>query len=184
MFKKHKMILLQFCVMFLAILSCGYHSCDDVEKEILTDPDMWSKTQEPAKNVVSIHKIIKYRRGEGVERTIKSYFEDDVCINRIQELDSSEIKSIEAVPMQDEDSSYNLKLNLTERGVKYWIALSIESKGTNLAFVVDGMLYRRFKPRLIYDDETTSVIVDGPFDRATAMGIQNQSKLNYYKMRK
>ena len=38
-------------------------------------------------------------------------------------------------------------------------------------------------PRQI-DDEATSVIVDGPFDQATAMAIQNNAKFNYYKMRK
>ena len=34
------------------------------------------------------------------------------------------------------------------------------------------------------DDEDTSVIVDGPFDQATALALQNNAKYNYFKMRK
>jgi hypothetical protein len=38
-------------------------------------------------------------------------------------------------------------------------------------------------PRQIADD-ALSVIVDGPFDQATALALQNNSKFNYFKMRK
>lgn len=183
MFNKIRNIVLQACIVVLAVFSCGYHSCDATEKEILSDPSNWAATQEPPKNVVSIHKIIKRRSGDGVEQTIKAYFEDDVTINKLQELDSSEILSITAVPISGSDN-YNLLLNLTERGRKMWVALSVASKGLPMAFVVDGMMYRRFIPRVLANDSISSVLVDGPFDRATALGIQNQSKLNYYKKRK
>ena len=60
----------------------------------------------------------------------------------------------------------------------------MQHKGTQLAFVIDGTVYRGFVPRQLDNDEAMSVIVDGPFDQATAMALQNNAKYNYYKMRK
>ena len=101
----------------------------------------------------------------------------------MQLLDSSEIKNIQYVPIPGDQGFYNLKFDLTERGRMLWINLSVQHKGTQLAFVIDGTVYRGFVPRQI-DDEATTVIVDGPFDQATAMALQNNAKYNYFKMRK
>ena len=75
------------------------------------------------------------------------------------------------------------KSDLTDRGHKLWINLSVQHKGQQLAFVIDGTVYRGFVPRQIADN-ALSVIVDGPFDQATAMALQNNAKYNYFKMRK
>ena len=101
----------------------------------------------------------------------------------LQLLDSSEIKYIQPIPIPGDQGFYNLRFDLTDRGHKLWINLSVQHKGAQLAFVIDGTVYRGFVPRQIADD-ALSVIVDGPFDQATAMALQNNSKYNYFKMRK
>jgi len=166
-----------------AIFCCGYHSCDREEVRLYFDPDNWEEMQKPPKNVVSIHEVIRNRQGDGIERTVSSYFGGEVTIHSMQLLDSSEIKDIQFIPIPGDQGFYNLRFDLTERGRMLWINLSVQHKGTQLAFVIDGTVYRGFVPRQI-DDEATSVIVDGPFDQATAMAIQNNAKFNYFKMRK
>jgi len=167
-----------------ALFCCGYHSCDQEEVRLYFDPDTWEEMQLPPKNVVSLHEVIRTRRGDSVERTVASYFGDDVTIHAMQLIDSSEIKYITPIPIPGDQGFYNLKLDLTERGRKLWINLSVQFKGTQLAFVIDGTVYRGIVPRLLEDDEATSVIIDGPFDQATALALQNNSKYNYFKMRK
>ena len=166
-----------------ALFCCGYHSCDKEEVRLYFDPDNWEEMQKAAKNVVSIHEVIRHRTGDSIERTVASYFGDDVTIHSIQLLDSSEIKNISYIPIPGDQGFYNLRLDFTERGRMLWINLSVQHKGTQLAFVIDGTVYRGFVPRQIADD-ATSVIVDGPFDQATAMALQNNAKYNYFKMRK
>ena len=165
------------------IFCCGYHSCDHEEVNLYMDPDNWEEMQLPPKNVVSIHEVIRPKKGDSIERTVASYFGGDVTINSIQLLDSSEIKYIQPVPIPGDQGFYSLRLDMTERGHKLWINLSVQHKGQQLAFVIDGTVYRGFVPRQIADD-ALSVIVDGPFDQATAMALQNHSKYNYFKMRK
>lgn len=166
------------------LFCCGYHSCDRDEVRLYSDPDNWEEMQLPPKYVVSIHEVIRHKNGDSVERTVASYFGGEVTINSLQLLDSSEIKNIQPVAIPGDQGFYNLRFDLTDRGSKLWINLSVQHKGTQLAFVVDGMVYRGFVPRQLSDDTATSVIVDGPFDQATAMAIQNNSKYNYFKMRK
>ena len=167
-----------------AIFCCGYHSCDKEEIHLYFDPDSWEEMQLPPKYVVSIHEVIRPARGDSVERTVASYFGGDVTIHSMQLIDSSEIKYIQPVPIQGDQGFYNLRFDLTDRGRMLWINLSVQHKGTQLAFVIDGTVYRGFVPRQLEDDTATTVIVDGPFDQATAMAIQNNAKYNYYKMRK
>ena len=102
----------------------------------------------------------------------------------MQLLDSSEVKYIQPVPIPGDQGFYNLRLDLTERGRKLWINLSVQHKGTELAFVIDGTVYRGFVPRMLDDDADMDVIVDGPFDQATALSLQNTAKFNYFKLRK
>jgi len=75
------------------------------------------------------------------------------------------------VPRGNDPDMYDLLLTLSDRGRKMWIALSVANKNTQLAFAVDGMIYRKFVPRLLYDDTTFEILVDGPFDPATAMEL-------------
>ena len=181
--KIFRKLLVPAALLCSVIFCCGYHSCDSEEVDLYMDPDNWEEMQLPPKNVVSIHEVIRKKNGDSIERTVASYFGGDVTINSIQLLDSSEIKYIQPIPIPGDQGFYNLRFDLTDRGHKLWINLSVQHKGTQLAFVIDGTVYRGFVPRQIADD-ALSVIVDGPFDQATALALQNNAKYNYFKMRK
>ena len=168
-----------------AVLCMGVEQCDfDSENpDSLLSALADESDPTPPKAVISIHSIVKYPRGENsIEKNITSYSGEQVWINSLPLISSQDIKEVKIIPRENEPDMYDLHLFLTDRGRKMWIGLSVGFKGTQLAFVVDGMLYRRFEPRMIYDDVSTDVIVDGPFDPATALEIQNNSKKTYRKM--
>ncbi len=177
-FKKFVMPALALCT---ACLMMGVEECDPENPtkamEELLDPSL----AEAPKAVISIHEIIRYPRASEIEQKIPSYFGKDVTINRNPMLFSKEIIEIKAIPQVRDPNYFDLHLKLTVRGRKMWIGLSVNNRREQLAFVIDGMFYRSFQPRMIYDDVTDEVIIDGPFDKATALEIQNQSKKNYKK---
>ena len=176
--KKFVMPALALCT---ACLMMGVEECDPENPtqgmEELLDPSL----AEPPKAVISIHEIIRYPRASEAEQKIPSYFGKDVTINRLPMLFSKEIKEIKAIPQVRDPNYFDLHLKLTSRGRKMWIGLSVPNQRNQLAFVIDGMFYRSFQPRLIYDDVTDEIIIDGPFDKATALEIQNQSQKNHRK---
>ena len=51
-----------------------------------------------------------------------------------------------------------------------------------MAFIIDGMVYRTFVPRLFYDDVSTSIIVDGPFDPTTAKKLESNASRNHFRL--
>ena len=130
--------------------------------------------------VVSIHEIVRYKRGNDSEYEISSMFEDEIIIDKNQLLDSSDIISIEAIAINDLPGFYKLRLHLTQAGGKSWRKLSIEGrdKSPSLAFVIDNVLYRTFKPRFLYSSEDT-VVVDGPFDEAAALNLEANAIRNF-----
>lgn len=164
-----------------ACLMMAVEECDPEnptrDLEILLDPSM----AEPQKAVVSVHEIVRYPRANEHEQKIPSYFGNEVTINRLPLLFSKEIMSITAIPRVSDPDFYDLRVKLTSRGRKMWIGLSVPNQKTNLAFVIDGMYYRSFRPRMIYDDVTDEIIIDGPFDKATALEVQNNAEKNYKK---
>ena len=166
-----------------AILCMGTEKCDPEEANDKLDELLQVET-EPPKGAISIHEIVKYPRADETEQKIPSYFGGDVTIRRLPLLFYKEVESITAIQRASEPGFYDLKLKMTSRGRKMWIGLSVPNQRTPLAFVVDGMYYRSFKPRMIYDDTTDEVIVDGPFDQATALEIQNNSSKNHRKANK
>ena len=123
--------------------------------------------------VVSIHEIIRHKRGAEKEIEIEAMFEDEIIIDKTPLLDSSDIISIEAIAINDFPGFYKLRLHLTQDGGKSWRKLSLDSSdnSVSLAFVIDGVLYRTFKPRFLYSNED-SVVVDGPFDEAAALNLE------------
>ena len=124
--------------------------------------------------VVSIHEIVRYKRGNDSEYKINSMFEDEVIVDKNQLLDSSDIISIEAIAINDLPGFYK------QAGGKSWRKFSIEGrdKSPSLAFVIDDVLYRTFKPRFLYSNEDT-VIVDGPFDEAAALNLEANAIRNF-----
>lgn len=59
-----------------------------------------------------------------------------------------------------------------------WGNLATDRKGQNVALIVDGVLYRIFKPAQLCE-EADAVIMTGPFDRNTAYNLAKNSEKNY-----
>ena len=130
--------------------------------------------------VVSIHEIVRHKRGDDSEYEIGTMFEDEIIINKNQLLDSSDIISIDAIAINDLPGFYKLRLHLTPDGGKRWRKLSVEGRDNSpsLAFVIDNVLYRTFKPRFLYSDED-NVVVDGPFDEPAALNLEANAIRNF-----
>ena len=175
-----------FALLSAAFLFCGSagRACSPDDIDHMLDPENLDMSSRPLEGVVSIREIVTLRRGTDKEVLLPAMFCDDICLNKTVLLDSSEIKYIQPIPIPGDQGFYNLRLDLTERGRKLWINLSVQHKGTELAFVIDGTVYRGFVPRMLDDDADMDVIVDGPFDQATALSLQNTAKFNYFKLRK
>ena len=130
--------------------------------------------------VVSIHEIVRYKRGGENEIEVETMFEDEITIDKNQLLDSSDIVSIEAIAIADLPGFYKLRLHLTPEGGRIWRKLSIEGRDTSptLAFLIDGIVYRTFKPRFRYTNED-NVVSDGPFDEPAALNIEANAIRNF-----
>ena len=145
---------------------------EDVYKPVVGEPGEFG--------VVSIHEIIRHKRGVDKEIEVESMFGDEVIIDKTPLLDSSDIISIEAIAINDLPGFYKLRLHLTQEGGKRWRKLSTADRTVNpsLAFVVDNVLYRTFKPRFLYNGEDT-VVIDGPFDEAAALNLEANAIRNF-----
>ena len=124
--------------------------------------------------------IVRHKRGEERELEVASMFEDEIFIDRNPLLDSSDIISIEAIAINDLPGFYKLRLHLTPEGGKIWRKLSVEGRDDSptLAFVIDDILYRTFKPRFLYKEED-NVVVDGPFDEPAALNLEANAIRNF-----
>ena len=134
--------------------------------------------------VVSIHEIIRHKRGEEREVEVGSMFGDELIVDRTPLLDSSDIVSIEAIAVNDLPGFYKLRLHLTQDGGKSWRKLTLENRdnssstSNSLAFLIDGVAYRTFKPRFLYSSED-SVVIDGPFDEPSALNLEANAIRNF-----
>ena len=144
----------------------------EVYRPVIGDPGMFA--------VISIHELVKHKRGDEKEYEIRSMYGDEVIIDKNQLLDTSDIVSIEAIAINDLPGFYKLRLNLTPAGGAIWRQLSVDHRSdtTTLAFVVDGVLYRTFRPRFLYDNNDT-VVIDGPFDEPMALNLEANSIRNF-----
>lgn len=151
----------------------------------LDDPEAFldGESSKEAKYVISVHEIVKYRRGSDFEQMVDSFFGKSICVNRNYFLHSKDIVAVEAVRRTDNPDFYDLRLTLSSRGMKLWSAFSVTTRvdRKEMAFLVDGMYYRSFKPAILLDPEVAFVTVEGPFDPATVSGILKYAKTNYRK---
>ena len=151
----------------------------------LDDPEAFldGESSKEAKYVVSVHEIVKYRRGSDFEQDVDSFFGKSICVNRNYFLHSKDIMEVEAVRRTDNPDFYDLRLTLSPRGMKLWSAFSVTTRvdRKEMAFLVDGMYYRSFKPAILLDPEAATVTVEGPFDPATVSGILKYARTNYRK---
>ena len=169
---------------FCLLASCGgsassildplnVDSKSDVYKPVVGEPGEFG--------VVSIHEIIRHKRGADKEIEVETMFGDEIVIDRNPLLDSSDIISIEAIAVNDLPGFYKLRLHLTQDGGKAWRKLSVENRdnsSTSLAFLIDGVSYRTFKPRFLYSDSDT-VVIDGPFDEPAALNLEANAIRNF-----
>jgi len=173
-----------FCLAAFCLVSCGggaKNIFDPLGVDEKDDDVYTPVVGEPGEvGVVSIHELVRHKRGGENEIEISSMFEDEVIINKNPLLDSSDIISIEAIAINDLPGFYKLRLNLTQDGGKLWRKLSAldRDKSPSLAFVIDNVLYRTFKPRFLYSDADT-VVVDGPFDEAAALNLEANAIRNF-----
>ena len=176
-----------FCIaaaVFCLLVSCGGSASgildplnvdgkEEIYKPVVGEPGEFG--------VVSIHEIIRHKRGDEKEVEVETMFEDEIIVDRNPLLDSSDIISIEAIAVNDLPGFYKLRLHLTQDGGKAWRKLSIENRdnsSTSLAFLIDGVSYRTFKPRFLYSDSDT-VVIDGPFDEPAALNLEANAIRNF-----
>ena len=175
-------ILASACLAAFCLLSCGGGA--NVFDPLNVDNREEGYTPvvgEPGEvGVISIHELVRHKRGDAKEIEISAMFEDEVIIDKNPLLDSSDIISVEAIAINDLPGFYKLRFHLTQDGGKLWRKLSAKDRGNNpsLAFVVDNVLYRTFTPRFLYSNEDT-VVVDGPFDEAVALNIEANAIRNF-----
>ena len=171
-------------ILFSAVFCCGAGggSCTAEDVDHVFAPENFDTSDRPLECLIEIQEIIRLRRGTEKDVMAPTMFGDDICLNKTVLLDSADIKKIKAIPIEKMPPYYSLELQLNERGRRHWIGLSLPNKATHVAFVVDGIVYRTFVPRLFYDDVTTSIIVDGPFDPATAKRLESNSARNYFRL--
>ena len=151
---------------------------EDVYKPVVGEPGEFG--------VVSIHEIIRHKRGADREIEVETMFGDEIIIDKNPLLDSSDIISIEAIAINDLPGFYKLRLHLTQDGGKIWRKLSLgnlddtaaSTSAPSLAFLIDSVSYRTFKPRFLYSD-VDSVIIDGPFDEAAALNLEANAIRNF-----
>lgn len=180
---KSKPLLLSVAALVSSVFLTGAPSACDPENWL--DPDRYAKLQEPPAGKISIHSIVRYRYGDSTEQTIATYSGREITINTVPFLTSKEIEKIALLPHPGRPGYYDLQVTLTpQRGRHLWIGLSNAgvSKNEELAFVIDGMFYRGFRPRLLQTDSDTTVIIDGPFDSATAQELAANADFNYIKL--
>ena len=174
---------------FCLLASCGgsassildplnVDSKSDVYKPVVGEPGEFG--------VVSIHEIIRHKRGADKEIEVETMFGDEIIIDKNPLLDSSDIISIEAIAVNDLPGFYKLRLHLTQDGGKIWRKLSLgnlndtaaSNSAPSLAFLIDSVCYRTFKPRFLYSD-VDSVVIDGPFDEPAALNLEANAIRNF-----
>lgn len=167
-----------------AFLFCGSagRACDPDDIDHMLDPENLDMSNRPLEGVISIREIITLRRGTDKEELVPAMYFDDLCLKKAVLLDSSDILSIKAIPLEKQPPYYSIELKLSDRGKRHWIGLSLPNKGNHVAFLIDGMVYRTFVPRLFYDDVSTSIVVDGPFDPTTAKKLESNASRNHFRL--
>ena len=167
-----------------AFLFCGMAggTCNPDDIDHMLDPENLDMSNRPLEGIVTIREIITLRRGTDKEELVPAMYYDDLCLKKAVLLDSSDILSIKAIPLEKQPPYYSLELKLSDRGKRHWIGLSLPNKGNHVAFLIDGMVYRTFVPRLFYDDVSTSIVVDGPFDPTTAKMLERNASRNHFRL--
>ena len=168
-----------FGILCVAVFLTGASSC----VEFLEDPEkaMMEETDKTPRYVVTVHEIIKYKRGaDQLEQDVNSFFGGTVCVNKNPFLHSRDIEKIEMTPRPGNTDFFDLKITLSSRGQKLWSAMAVlRADNKKLGFLIDGMYYRSIEPAMITEPDTPVIYLEGPFDPATAKGLTVNSERNF-----
>ncbi len=168
----------------LALSVCAFaflSSCDtlktleNMQTSDFLNPSVFENTPD---YVISIHQVVRYPRSEMLEQEVTTFDGKKVYINTNSLIHSRNIEKIEIMLNKTDPQFCDLKLNLDRRGKMLWGNLAVSFKGQDVALMVDGILYRVFKPAQL-GEEADAVIMTGPFDRNTAFNIAKNSEKNY-----
>jgi len=130
--------------------------------------------------IITVHEIVRYPRGmKELERQVPTFSGQTIWINTNPFLHSKSIKAIEPVPRPEDPEFYDLKIELDRHGALVWMQLSVGLARQSLAFVIDGVYYRSFRIDEHFSENDRTVIVKGPFDKATAESLKRTAKNNY-----
>ncbi|MBQ9335850.1 MAG: hypothetical protein IJS14_00960 [Lentisphaeria bacterium] len=165
-------------LMTVAVLVSGVGSCE----KFLEDPEkaLAEETDKTPRYVLTVHEIIKYKRGGMLEMDVDCFFGGTICVNKNPQIHSRDIIKIEQVPRPGNTEFFDLKLTLSERGKMLWAALAIlQSENKKVGILIDGMYYRSINPPMLTDQSADTIYLEGPFDPANAKGIVENSERNY-----
>ena len=168
---------------FLALFSLVMNTGCDLDQAIQEMEE--SLTPTDPEYVISVHRIIRFRRGEELEREIDTFSGGVVCVNVNPFLHSRNIKKVELLPRKGDEGFFDLVLHLDKRGQMLWSSIAIQYRGEKLGLVVDGVYYRAFLPNIPNPDDidkktgSVTVLLEGPVDQATATSIAKFSEKNF-----
>lgn len=145
-----------------------------------TDPNAssWGKKYEP-KYVMALFQIVKYPRAGELESEITTFDGEKIWINTNQFFSSKHVKEIKLLPRADRPDTYDIALNLDDRGCRIWTILANEFRGKEILMMLDGYYQCRFSPQPLSSEEATWVVIQHPFDEVTARGLEKYAKENY-----
>ena len=172
-----------FLLAALEIFTLFTNTACDLDKAIQEMEDSLNPTD--PEYVISVHRIIRYRRGEDLEREIDTFSGGVICVNVNPFLHSRNIKKVDLEIREGDPGFYNLVLHLDKRGQMLWSSIAVQYRGEKLGLVIDGVFYRSFMPNIPNPDDidkktgSVTVILEGPIDQATAHSISKFSEKNY-----
>ncbi len=160
----------------LLLSSCDtLKTLENMQSSDFLNPNVFETTPD---YVLSIHQVVRYPRSEELEQPVTTFEGKRIYINVHSLIHSRNIEKIEYMLNKKDPQFCDLKLTLDRRGKMLWGNLATMFKGQEVALLVDGMLYRVFKPAQL-GEEAEAVIITGPFDRNTALNIAKNSEKNY-----
>ncbi len=168
-------LVLSLCA-FAFLTSCDtLRTLENMESSEFLNPSVFETTPD---YVISIHQVVRYPRSEMMEQEVTTFEGKKVYVNSHSLIHSRNIEKIEITLNEKDPQFCDLRLTLDRRGKMLWGNLAVSFKGQNVALMVDGILYRIFKPAQL-GEEADTVIMTGPFDRNTALNIAKNSEKNY-----
>ena len=172
-----KMIFSALCTLSALLLpSCDtLKTLENMQSSEFLNPSVFETTPD---YVLSIHEVVRYPRSEELEQEVTTFDGKRIYINTNSMIHSRNISKIEITLNKKDPQFCDLKLTLDRRGKMLWGNLATMFKGRDVALMVDGILYRVFKPAQL-GEEAEAVIITGPFDRNTALNIAKNSEKNY-----